>query len=142
MNFKTRLIFLVSGLLFSLGVIYVYTGSVSEETGLKDLTKITDNLEGNSIVALPPSNSTLLARQKNHSGRRRNSSPDLDLSDTEIQKILNASLFSKNKDALPELGQKDPTLDPLVRKDLDSLALINTSGAQPSLRFDSSNNIL
>ena len=93
-------IFLVSGLLFSLGVIYVYTGSVSEETGLKDLTKITDNLEGNSINALPSSNSTMLARQKSHSDRGRNSSPDRDLSDIEIQKILNASLFLKNNPAL------------------------------------------
>ena len=66
MKFKSRFIFLVSGLLFSLGVIYVYTGTGSEESGLKDLTKITDNLEGNSIVALPPSNSTLLARQKKY----------------------------------------------------------------------------
>ena len=142
MKFKSRFIFLVSSLLFSLGIIYVYIGSVSEDAGLKDLAKIRNNLEGNSINALPSSNGTMLARQKSHSDRGRNSSPDRDLSDIEIQKILNASLFSKNKDAFPELGQKDPTLDPLVRKDLDSLALINTSGAQPSLRFDSSNNIL
>ena len=142
MKFTYRFIFLVSSLLLSLGVIYVYIGSVSEETALKDLAKISDNLEGNSIAALHASNRTVLARQDSNSARRRNFSPDNELSDTEIQKILNASLFSENKDALPELGQKDPTLDPLVRKDLDSLALINTSGAQPSLRFDSSNNIL
>ena len=132
----------VSGLLLSLGVWFIYNSSLIENSVLKDTIKVSNNLEGISVTALPPSNSTKLARQKSHSERRRNSSPAHDLSDIEIEEILNDSLFSKNKEGSPELRQKDPTLDPLIRKDLDSLALINTSGAQPSLRFDSSNNIL
>ena len=131
-----------SGLLLSLGVWFMYNSSLIENSVLKDTIKVSNNLEGISVTALPPSNSTKLARQKSHSERRRNSSPAHDLSDIEIEEILNDSLFSKNKEGSPELRQKDPTLDPLIRKDLDSLALINTSGAQPSLRFDSSNNIL
>jgi Zn-dependent metalloprotease len=136
---RSQLTLLVTGLLLSLVVLYIYTGEDSE---LTDRIKISDKLEGNSIAALLPSNRTKLARQKSHLERRRNSSPDNNLTDIEIQEMLNDSLFSKTKKVPPELSQKDPTLDPLIRKDLDSLALINTSGAQPSLRFDSSNNIL
>ncbi len=131
-----------SGLFLSLGVWFIYDGDLLQSSVLKDTIKISNNLEGTSVTALPASNSTKLARQKSHSERRRNSSPAHDLSDIEIEEILNDSLFSKNKEGSPELRQKDPTLDPLIRKDLDSLALINTLGAQPSLRFDSSNNIL
>ena len=59
MKFKSRFIFLVSTLLFSLGVIYVYTGSVSEETGLKDQLKLMDEASSLSSTTSPSSGSYL-----------------------------------------------------------------------------------
>lgn len=59
MKFKSRFIFLVSALLFSLGVIYVYTGSVSEETGLKDQLKLMDEASSLSSTTSPSSGSYL-----------------------------------------------------------------------------------
>ena len=74
-----------SGLLLSLGVWFMYNSSLIENSVLKDTIKVSNNLEGISVTALPPSNSTKLARQKSHSERRRNSSPAHDLSDIEIE---------------------------------------------------------
>jgi hypothetical protein len=59
MKFKSRFIFLVSALLFSLGVIYVYTVSVSEETGLKDQLKLMDEASSLSSTTSPSSGSYL-----------------------------------------------------------------------------------
>ena len=88
---------------------------------------------------------TAQARNKSHLARKslRSSSNSNIYSDMEISELLRETSFASNqKDFLSQTRVTNPFSDSAINKDLDSLALINATGERPSLRFDSSNNIL
>ena len=132
----------VTGVLFGIGIWCLYTIYLSDDTAFQENIKVSENLEGTSSPVLLLSDDAILTRQNSQQQRRSQASTGRNRSDQKMQKILNNSFFSEAKRSLLESGKEDPTLDPLIRKDLEALALINASGADPLLRFDSSNNIL
>ena len=91
----------------------------------------------------PLSAETAQVRNKSHLARKSLRSSSNVYSDMEISALLRETSFSSNqKDFLSQIRATNPLADSAINEDLDSLALINATGERPSLRFDSSNNIL
>jgi len=139
---KNKWSLIVFAILVCTVIWYKHTNTLSDITDIQERTKISSNLEGTSASASPLSDDSMLARQTFHKQRQIDVPDGKDRSVQKRLKILNNTPFFKPKAESLKLSKQDPTLDPLVRKDLESLALINASGAEPSLRFDPFNNIL
>ena len=115
----------------------------SEGFAQDDLNEITEKLHGDLNSPVSSSNAMSQARKKSHSERQRSKSKSKSLSEAEMRKILNQGPFSsEDQGGISQVKLQNPLANAEINSDLDSLTLINALGVRPSLRFDSSNNIL
>jgi Zn-dependent metalloprotease len=134
---------IILGTLFAVATIWWVGKGFNVDRVQDDLEEITREINGDLSSSVVVTVEMSQARKKSHSQRQRSKPNAKSRTEAEMREILNKISFpSEEQDDLSQLKLQNPLKNAEISADLDSLALINALGVRPSLRFDSSNNIL
>lgn len=107
-----------------------------------DVAAITEKLNGNANIVPANSPKVLAARRESDAKKYRDKGMEKNYSDAEMKAMLDEfSLPFKDSNYTSKMSPQNPVNQTDIQADIDSLAMLSATGEQPSLRFDSNNNI-
>tara|TARA_B100000787_G_C16195425_1_gene300426 strand:+ start:170 stop:4123 length:3954 start_codon:yes stop_codon:yes gene_type:complete len=107
-----------------------------------DVSEITEKLNGNANIVPANSQKVLAARRENDAKKYRDKGTGKNYSDTEMKAMLDEfSLPFEDSNYTSKMSPRNPVSQTDIQADIDSLTMLSATGEQPSLRFDSNNNI-
>ena len=107
-----------------------------------DVEEVTEKLKGKANIVPANSPKVLATRKESNTKKYRNKGSKRNFSDAEIKSMLDDfSLPFEDGDYTSKMSPQNPVNQTDIQADIDSLAMLSATGEQPSLRFDSNNNI-
>jgi Zn-dependent metalloprotease len=147
-NFFSRNIRSVLPLVFVASIVGSTVFWLSDEKGTDnnpisaDVSEITEKLNGNANIVPANSQEVWAARRENDAKKYRDNGTGKNYSDAEMKAMLDEfSLPLEDSNYTSKMSPRNPVNQTDIQADIDSLTMLSATGEQPSLRFDSNNNI-
>ena len=125
--------------LICLSLVFYEKNNSNDFQDPEELEKISKVLHGQNEISEA---SLIAARSVSHLAKNNSENKAKKLSSAELNAELTKVSEVLEKPLNPRQVNIEDVINPLMRADLESLASLDPSGDDPSLRFDSSNNIL
>jgi Zn-dependent metalloprotease len=142
-NIRSVLPLVVFSSLLGSAIFWLLDDNVTDNSSVSaDGSEITRKLNGNADIVPADSPKALAARRKNDARKYLDKGAKRNYSDAEMKAMLDEfSLPFKDSKYTSKMRPRNPLNQPEVQADIDSLTMLSAAGEQPSLRFDSNNNI-